>query len=176
MSMSEIANASINTFGISPKANFESPSEQLITLTYKQLQDLIVQAVQMAVQPLQDEVMQLREEIAQDREEMAALRTRLAAVESLQESEISRVCVDISQDRRRLAVLESVEPQPMQKDRAEILRALIVANNGKMLAIDARHKMRMDKATFSRLLATMKEVLEVRPLHSDKRKMLLIIK
>jgi hypothetical protein len=32
------------------------------------------------------------------------------------------------------------EPQPMQKDRAEILRALLVANGGKMLAKDARKR------------------------------------
>ena len=52
--MTEIANASINTFGPSPKA-IESPSEQLITLTYGQLQDLI--------QPLRDEIAQLHEDI-----------------------------------------------------------------------------------------------------------------
>ena len=53
--MTQIAIASINTFGPSPKA-IESPSEQLITLTYGQLQDLI--------QPLRDEIAQLRGELA----------------------------------------------------------------------------------------------------------------
>ena len=62
--MTKLASASINTFGPSPKAGFESPSEQLITLTYGQLQDLIVQAVQEGIQPLQDEIAQLREELA----------------------------------------------------------------------------------------------------------------
>jgi len=32
------------------------------------------------------------------------------------------------------------EPQPLQRDRGEILRALLVANGGKMLAKDARQK------------------------------------
>ncbi len=53
--MTQIAIASINTFGPSPKA-IESPSEQLITLTYGQLQDLI--------QPLRDEIAQLRGKLA----------------------------------------------------------------------------------------------------------------
>jgi hypothetical protein len=58
--MPEIVSASINTFGKeSPKANFVSPSEQLITLTYGQLQDLITQAVEKATQPLKDEVSEL---------------------------------------------------------------------------------------------------------------------
>ena len=58
--MSEIASASLNTFGHSPKADFVPPSEQLITLSYGQLQDLIINAVQMAVQPVQDEISQLQ--------------------------------------------------------------------------------------------------------------------
>lgn len=32
------------------------------------------------------------------------------------------------------------EPQPLQKDRGEILRALFVANGGKMLAKDAERR------------------------------------
>ncbi len=57
--MTEVASASINTFGPSPKA-IESPSEQLITLTYGQLQGLI----EAAIQPLQDEIAQLRGKLA----------------------------------------------------------------------------------------------------------------
>ena len=64
----------------------------------------------------------------------------------------------------------------MQRDRGDILRALIAANGGKMLAKDARQKMRMDKATFSRLLDTLKDDIAIKPLHTDKRMMLLIIK
>ena len=57
--MTEVASASINTFGPSPKA-IESPSEQLITLTYGQLQGLI----EAAIQPLRDEIAQLRGKLA----------------------------------------------------------------------------------------------------------------
>ena len=58
--MTEVASASINTFGPSPKADFETPSDQLITLTYGQLQGLI----EAAIRPLQEEIAQLREELA----------------------------------------------------------------------------------------------------------------
>ena len=75
--MNNLANASINTFGPSPKAGFESPSEQLITLTYGQLRDLIRETIQ----PLQDEIAQLREEIDLDHREIAALRAKLASLE-----------------------------------------------------------------------------------------------
>lgn len=37
-------------------------------------------------------------------------------------------------DRQKIAARERVEPQPPQKDRGEILRALLAANGGKMLA------------------------------------------
>ena len=173
--MKEIALASINSFGISPKADFELPSEQLITLTYGQLQDLIIGAIEKAIQPLQEEVAQLREEIAQDRQEIAALCAQVHSLENLQESEISRVCVDIAQDRRRLSALEKIEPQPMQKDRGEILRALLAANGGKMVAKDARQKMHLSKNRFSELLKIC-DYVETKPLHSDRRKNIIILK
>lgn len=154
-----------------------SPSnDTLITLTYAQLRDLITQAVEKAIQPLKDEVMGLKATVASQGEEIAALRSKLASLETLQEQDTTRICLDIAYDRRRLTALEKVEPQPMQKDRGEILRALLAANGGKMLAKDARQKMRMDKATFSRLLDTLKDEIDTRPLHQDRRKLLLIIK
>ena len=59
MRMNEVANASINTFGPSPKADSVPPSDQLIVLTYGQLQGLI----EAAIRPLQDEIAQLHEDI-----------------------------------------------------------------------------------------------------------------
>ena len=38
---------------------------------------------------------------------------------------------EIALDRQRIANLEHREPQPIQKDRGEILRALLAANDGK---------------------------------------------
>jgi len=110
--MTEVASANINTFGPSPKADFESPSEQLITLTYGQLQGLIVQAVQEAIRPLQDEIAQLREERDRDHQEMAALRLKMASLETLQEQDTNRICVDIAYDRQRLAKLENPKKKP----------------------------------------------------------------
>ena len=72
----------------------------------------------------------------------------VASLETLQEEDVTRLCLDICQDRQRLARLEKAEPQPMQKDRGEILRALLAANGGKMLAKDARQKMHMSKQVY----------------------------
>lgn len=166
--MDKVATASINSFGIAPKAAFESP---YVTIPAAFLEELIG-----AIQGFKDEFSALREERDQDRQEIAVLRASVASLESLQESEISRLAVDIAYDRQRLTRLEKVEPQPMQKDRGEILRALIAANGGKMLAKDARVKMHLSKTRFSLLLASLKDYIETKPLHSDKRKLLLIIK
>jgi uncharacterized membrane protein len=168
--MSEIATASINTFGTSPKADFESPSEEVVfILTSSQLQEIISQAVQKAIEPLQDCVKDLEKIVAAQGEQIATLT-------STQEQDVNRICLDIAYDRQRLARLERVEPQPQQRDRGEILRALIAANGGKMLAKDARQKMRLDKATFSRLLDTLKDDIAIKSLHTDKRKMILMLK
>ena len=81
-----------------------------------------------------------------------------------------------SKYRQRLVKLEKVKPQPLQKDRGEILRALIAANGGRMLAKEARQKMHLSKELFSMLIASMGNYIEVKSLHSDKRKKVLALK
>ena len=75
--MTEVAAANINTFGPSPKADFVSPSEQLITLTYGQL----VQAIQEAIQPLQDRIESLEDTLASQHGEITNLRESVASLE-----------------------------------------------------------------------------------------------
>ena len=71
--MSEIASASINTFGTSPKADFESPSEDAVFIKVCQLQEIITKALQ----PLQDEVRDLKATVARQDEKIAALEATL---------------------------------------------------------------------------------------------------
>ena len=113
--MDKVATASLNNLRIS-EADFVPSSEQSITISVSQLRQII----QDAIQPLKDEIEAFREERDQDRQEIAALRLKLASLESLQESEISRVCVDIATDRRRLAALEHPTKEP---GKTEISRA-----------------------------------------------------
>ena len=83
---------------------------------------------------------------------------------------------EIAYDRQRIAKLEQREPQPLQRNRGEILRALLAVNGGKMLAKEARQKMRLSKQSFSMLVASMGEHVENKPLHSDNRQKLLILR
>ena len=73
----EIVDATqINSFAYQAKqADFEPPSEQLITLTYGQLQELIINAVTKAIEPLQDEVRELKATVANQDEKIAALES-----------------------------------------------------------------------------------------------------
>jgi hypothetical protein len=134
-----------------------------------QLQEIISQAFQKAIEPHQDHIKDLEKIVAAQGEQIATLT-------STQEHDVNRICLDIAYDRQRLARLEKVEPQPLQKDRGEILRALIAANGGKMLLSNARQKMHLRKDQFSQMLTTIKDEIEVKPLHSDKRKMVIILK
>jgi uncharacterized glyoxalase superfamily protein PhnB len=68
-----------------------------------------------------------------------------------------------------------VDPQPLQKDRGEILHALIATNGGKMLAKDARKKMHLSESRFSELLTTMKDQIEVKPFHLKKSQNVVIL-
>jgi len=162
--MIEVAKA-INTFGTLSEADFVSPSEEAVfILTTGQLKDLIARTIQ----PLQDEVSQLSATVARQDEKIAVLE----ATSTLQEENQFIQLRLISQLREAT----KKEPQPMQRDRGEILRALLAANSGKMLAKDARQKMHLSKPLFSMLIASMGDYLEIKPMHSDKRKMVLLLK
>jgi hypothetical protein len=169
--MIDVASARINTFGItSPKAAFVSPSEEAVfILASSQLQDIIARAIQEATAPILKELQDLKAAAACQEEKIAAL-------ECAEEQDISRVALDIAYDRQRLTKLEKTEPQPLQRDRGEILRALLAANGGRLLTKEARQKMHLSKQLFSMLVASMSDYIETKPLHSDKRKKLLVLK
>lgn len=81
-----------------------------------------------------------------------------------------------ARDRKRIKALEVQEPTKKQTDRREILRGLLIVNNGKMFASDARKRMNMDEASFSRLIAKMGETIEVKKSKVNKRKNLLVLR
>lgn len=162
--MDNVADARINNFAsrdstgrVSPESDFE----QFITLTIDQIQDLIDQSVQKAVQVLQDRIGSLESTVACQGEEIAALRLSVASLESLQESEITRLAVDIAQDRRRLAALEhpieEPAPAPSRKTTSHIdeLHRLMTEEKSQQVSI----------AKGARLLGISKERLrQLKPL------------
>lgn len=79
--MTEIASARINTFGPSSKVGFESPSDQLITLTYEQLRDLVRGAIEQSIEPLQDRIESLEDTLGSQQGEITNLRESVASLE-----------------------------------------------------------------------------------------------
>ena len=116
------------------------------------------------------------QEVQSLRTEVQTLRGKMNALEASQTAEIERLGRDIAFDRQRLKKLEEPKLQPLQKDREEILRALIAANGGKMLAKDARQRMHLSRSRFSELLATIQGDIEVKPYHLNKRQNVLVLK
>jgi hypothetical protein len=133
------------------------PPEQVFVLSSSQSSDL------------QDAIDSLLERIASLEAIVISQNEKIAALETTQLQDINRISLDIAHDRQRIAQLERGKVQPAQRDRSEILIALITANGGKMLAKKARQKMRMSEQLFSMLIASMKDTIEVQPLRSNKR-------
>ena len=103
--------------------------------------------------------------------------SRIAGIAARQDEDCDRLARDIAYDRQRLAKLETPpDPTPSQKDRGEILRALLAANGGKMPVKEARQKMHLSKAQFSQLLASMDGGIELKPYHLDRRQKILILR
>jgi hypothetical protein len=95
--MIEIATAINNFASQATQIDFVPPSEESVfVLTSGQLQGIIKEAIQ----PLQDRIESLEARIiAQDE--------KIASLESTQEQDTTRICVDIAHDRQRIAKLES---------------------------------------------------------------------
>jgi hypothetical protein len=146
---------------VAEQANVQPSEEPVFVLTGSQLQDIIARAVQ----PLQDEVQILKDTIALQGEKMAALE----ATQDLH-ADNQLIQLKLINDLRK-----GQEPQPLQKDRGEILRALLAANDGKMLLCDARQKMRMSKQSFTNLLTVLPDIGS-KSLYTDKRKRILYLK
>ena len=124
-----------------------TPEEPVFVLTATQLQEIVQNALESKISTLQTELVVLREEVALER----------------------------AKDRQRISELERGRIQPMQQDRAEILRALLAANGDKMLAKDARHKMHMSESHFSELLASATDIGK-KPFHLNKRQNVIFVK
>jgi hypothetical protein len=102
---------------------------------------------------------------------------RITEIAVRQDEDCERIGRDIAFDRQRLARLEApADPTPSQKDRGEILRALLTAHGGKMPEKEARQKMRLSNSQFSQLLASIKDHVELKPYHLDKRQKILLLK
>jgi uncharacterized membrane protein len=157
------AATAINSFASKAEPNgFVPPEEPIFVLTGSQLQNIISRAIQ----PLQDEVQSLKATVANLEDKASAME---ATQDTQAENELNmlRLINDLRKDK---------EPQPLQKDRGEILRALLAANGGKMLAKEARQKMHLSKSLFSQLLATIKNDIEVRPYHLNKNWKVLVLR
>ncbi len=117
---------------------------------------------------------QLLAELAALRAEVAGLR---AIVTSLEKENSTLSENQFIQLRLIKQLQEAVrkQPQPLQRDRADILRALLVANGGKMLAKDARQKMHIKINHFSELLKVC-DFAETKPYHLDRRQIVIILK
>ena len=144
--MSEIVDTRINTFGIeSPKDDFVPPEEPVFILTTSQLRGII--------KPLLDRITILEKD-----------QSTLSENQLIQLRLINDLREAIKKD-----------PQPMQKDRGEILRALIMVNGGKMLRSEVRKRMHLSEQAFTNLLATVNDI-ESLPCRTNKRQRLLILR
>jgi hypothetical protein len=108
--------------------------------------------------------------------DLAAILSEIKATRTELDVLREEVAKERAIDRRRIATLEREEPQPMQKDRGDILRALLAANGGKMLAKEARKRMHLSESRFSELLKSMDDAIEKRPYHLNRSAFVLILK
>lgn len=154
---------SINTFGsMSPKADFVPPSDQLITLTYGQLQDLIKEAVA----PLQERLDRLEalQEVyhgpAPQVEDIPAYRDAFEKKRAALDSLPSRVW-GIEEDLSALEKTTTKTTEPTQKTLDHINQIAAILGNKERRLIDSQAprsyitRLRQEGMTFSQLAGVM---------------------
>ncbi len=116
-------------------------------------------------------------ELQRQKEQIEYLEQRIVQITVRQDEDCERLAREIAFDRQRLAKIEKPpDPTLSQKDRGEILRALLAANSGKMPEKEARQKMHLSKAQFSQLLGSLDGIIEQKPYRLDRRQRILILK
>ena len=83
------------------------------------------------------------------------------SLEDCQDRDYERFSGDLCDHGQRLKAQEVTGPQPLPKERGEVLRALLAANGGKMFAKAARQRMGVSETIFSKLLSEMSDYIEV---------------
>jgi len=195
--MIEVVDTGINSFApVASQADVSPIEEPVFILTSRQLQDLVQEAIERATTPLEVRIESLERGVGSGKGGEERIRslpggqeTQIATFQVVQDLHAENVALkrelcDLQEitarerayDRQRIAKLESVDPQPLQKDRAEILHALLIANGGKMLAKDARKKMHLSPERFSNLLTVCDDFLEQKPYHLDRRQTVIILR
>jgi hypothetical protein len=166
--MLNVAVASINTFGPSPKVDFVPPSDQLITLTYGQLQDLIREAVSDAVAPMQERLDRLEtlQEVyhgpAPQVEEIPMYRDAWEKKRTAMDSLPSRVW-GIEQDLSELekTATKPKAPEPTQKTLDHLTEIAVILGTAEKRLIENQAprayltRLRKEGMTFSQLARMM---------------------
>jgi len=160
--MTKLAIANINTLpSAARQAGFESPSEQLITLTYGQLQGLIREAIEQAIVPLQERIEALESTVDGQEKELAAMGLKLASLENLQEQDTTRICLDIAYDRQRLAKLENSpikEPGKTELSRAEKIEKYLASRPDHKATFETlKGMLQVDNVLLSQAIKTLME-------------------
>lgn len=171
--MTKLADASINSFGPSTKADFTvSPSEQLITLTYGQLSELVTKAIEKAIQPLQDRISSLEVTVSNQETELAALRAKMNAVEQQQDTLSTnqliqlRLIKDLKDEAQKEPTTTATET-----DRIERIEKLCQDAPGHTISLsELRGRLGIDKSVLSRLLKKIdREKFYLKKASHDKR-------
>jgi TolA-binding protein len=151
----------INTLRISSEADNVPPADEpVFILTASQLSALTTQTVQKAIQPLRDRISEMDGRIARLEEENASMRLKMASLESTEEQDVTRICLDVAQDRQRISKLESkpTGPAPTAPPQGEKTVARVakidevLKSRGPTTLTQLEHILGICKATMTRLL------------------------
>jgi hypothetical protein len=169
--MTEIAHASINNFALeATKADFSAqPPDQLIALTYCQLEELVWRAVEKATEPLNAELEKLRTKQGKENE---LFNSRLQGFSGIQDKQDERIN---GQANAINAILQAVKTSTAPRGgktatRIEELRRILKARDGSQTFEALQEVLNLTPSQFSKLVSQLdKRSFEVSRRPGSKR-------
>ena len=172
--MIEIAHASINNFALeATKADFSAqPPDQLIALTYCQLEELVLRAVEKATEPLNAELEKLRNLVTKQEKENELFNSRLQGFSGIQDRQDERID---GQANAINAILQAVKTSTAPRGgktatRIDELRRILKARSGSQTFEALQEVLNLTPSQFSKLVSQLdKRSFEVSRRPGSKR-------
>jgi hypothetical protein len=169
--MIEIAHASINNFALeATKADFSAqPPDQLIALTYCQLEELVLRAVEKATEPLNAELEKLR---TKQEKENELFNSRLQGFSGIQDKQDERIDGQANAINAILQVVKTSTAPRRGKTAARIeeLRSTLKARDGSQTFEALQEVLNLTPSQFSKLVCQLdKRSFEVSRRPGSKR-------
>lgn len=169
--MIELAEARINSFALNEEASAK-PFDQLVTLTYGQLLELMTKAIERSTEPLKSEIKNLKSQESYHEMEIRILKSRLQGFSEIQDDCSERITQHTGAINKLWQTVKTPSSPKGRKTiaRIEDLKSILKAHGGSQTFPALQEALCLTPSQFSKLVSQLdKRSFEVSRRYGSKR-------